>query len=91
MVLYPKAQKRAQEEIDRVVGNSRLPDFGDRESLVYVEAFFREVLRWHPPVPLGVLTVVGGQVKFANNGKGVAHSTSCPDVFRGCYIPKGEI
>lgn len=65
MVLHPKAQRRAQEEIDRVVGNSRLPDFGDRESLVYVEAFFREILRWHPPVPLGMLTVVGGQIKIS--------------------------
>lgn len=62
MIMHPKAQRRAQEEIDRVVGTSRLPDFGDRESLVYVEAIYREVLRWHPPVPLGMLTFVDGQV-----------------------------
>ncbi|KZT67723.1 cytochrome P450 [Daedalea quercina L-15889] len=54
MVLHPDACKKAQEEIDHVVGDSRLPDFGDRSSLPYVEAVLKEVLRWIPPVPLGL-------------------------------------
>jgi cytochrome P450 len=54
MVLNPDVQKKAQEEIDRVVGNDRLPNFDDRDSLIYVEAVIREVMRWHPPLPLGV-------------------------------------
>lgn len=37
--------KKAQEEIDRVVGNERLPDFNDRESLPYVNALLEEVYR----------------------------------------------
>lgn len=53
MILYPDAQKKAQAEIDKVVGTNRLPDFRDRDSLSYVEAFYREVYRWHPAVPLG--------------------------------------
>ncbi|KAH9834412.1 cytochrome P450 [Rhodofomes roseus] len=53
MVLHPDACRKVQAEIDRVVGSdSRLPDFGDRASLPYVEAVMQEVLRWIPPVPL---------------------------------------
>ena len=54
MVLNPDVQKRAQEEIDRVVGTSRLPDMSDREGLPYIDAVVKEVLRWHPVTPLGV-------------------------------------
>lgn len=54
MTLYPEVQARAQEEIDRVVGHNRLPDFGDRDNLPYVEAIVMETLRWHPITPLGV-------------------------------------
>ncbi|EIW84445.1 cytochrome P450 [Coniophora puteana RWD-64-598 SS2] len=54
MVLYPSVQKRAQAEIDRIVGADRLPDLNDRPSLPYVEAVFRETLRWKPVVPLAI-------------------------------------
>ena len=54
MVLYPAAQYNAHEEIDRVIGKDRLPVISDRESLPYVEALFKEVLRWHPIAPLGM-------------------------------------
>ncbi|KAF5856283.1 hypothetical protein ETB97_007639 [Aspergillus alliaceus] len=53
MVLYPHVQRKAQEEIDRVVGTSRLPGFEDRENLPYIEAIVKEALRWHPIVPMG--------------------------------------
>jgi len=43
MIMYPEVQKRAQAEIDAVVGTDRLPNFDDRKSLLYVEALFREV------------------------------------------------
>ncbi|KAI6155467.1 cytochrome P450 [Pisolithus tinctorius] len=43
---------KAQEEIDRVVGDARLPEFKDREHLPYVEALLIETLRWKPIVPL---------------------------------------
>ncbi|CAL1695172.1 unnamed protein product [Somion occarium] len=52
MTLYPDVQVRAQEEIDRVIGAGRLPDFSDRNSLPYVEAVVRESLRWHPVLPI---------------------------------------
>ena len=58
MVLYPDVQKKAQAEIDRVVGKDRLPDFTDRNDLPYVDALLRELLRWHPPIPTGEMTCV---------------------------------
>src|SRR5215472_148748 len=54
MTLHPEIQRRGREEIDRVVGNERLPSIGDRENLPYVNAILKEVLRWHPIGPMGL-------------------------------------
>lgn len=53
MVLYPEIQSKGQAEIDGVIGKDRLPSFTDRDSLPYVNAIVKEVLRWNPAVPLG--------------------------------------
>ncbi|KAJ7244875.1 cytochrome P450 [Mycena rebaudengoi] len=53
MATHPDFQTKAQEEIDSVVGTHRLPEFEDRPSLPYVEAVYREVMRWKPIAPLG--------------------------------------
>ncbi|KAG2069064.1 cytochrome P450 [Suillus decipiens] len=44
MVFYPDVQRRAQAEIDSVIGRDRLPTFEDRTSLPYVESILRETL-----------------------------------------------
>ncbi|KAF5343042.1 hypothetical protein D9758_011166 [Tetrapyrgos nigripes] len=54
MRLYPNVMKKAQAEIDAVVGRDRLPTFEDRDHLPYIQAIVKEVLRWGPIVPLGV-------------------------------------
>ncbi|KAK2060500.1 cytochrome P450 [Colletotrichum caudatum] len=54
MMVYPGAQKKAQEEIDRVVGQGRLPGLSDRENLPYVNALAKEVMRWNPVAPMGL-------------------------------------
>lgn len=53
MMLNPNALRKAQAEIDRVVGSGRLPRFEDRPNLPYIEAVYKEVIRWAPVVPLG--------------------------------------
>ncbi|KIJ43395.1 hypothetical protein M422DRAFT_169954 [Sphaerobolus stellatus SS14] len=53
MAMHPHIQKKAQEELDRVVGSTRLPDFNDKVSLPYVEALIKECLRWQNVLPLG--------------------------------------
>ncbi|KAF8174065.1 cytochrome P450 [Pholiota molesta] len=54
MISFPDVQKKAQSEIDHVVGNDRLPNYDDQSSLPYVTAILREVVRWKPMVPLGL-------------------------------------
>ena len=45
MLLYPDIQKAAQDQIDRIVGNGRLPEFTDRASLPFVTAIMHELFR----------------------------------------------
>ncbi|KAI0693303.1 cytochrome P450 [Cerioporus squamosus] len=52
--LNPDVQKRAQAELDSVVGPNRLPDHRDRAMLPYVSAVLKESLRWHNVAPLGM-------------------------------------
>ncbi|KAG1876536.1 cytochrome P450 [Suillus subalutaceus] len=54
MTLFPDVQKKAQAEIDAVVGPDRLPSFADRDSLPYTEALVKEVFRWSVVIPTGV-------------------------------------
>lgn len=54
MTLFPNKQAIAQDELDRVVGCSRLPTMEDRASLPYVDALIKETLRWHVLLPTSV-------------------------------------
>ena len=45
MLHYPDVHRKAREEIDRVIGNERLPDLMDRHSLPYIEALVMELYR----------------------------------------------
>lgn len=47
-------QRKAREEIDRVVGSSRLPTMEDYDNLPYIRCCIKESLRWMPTVILGV-------------------------------------
>lgn len=53
-VMYPEVVKRAQEEIDRVVGGDRLPSFDDRASMPYIDGIVKEAWRWNPVGPMGL-------------------------------------
>ncbi|KIJ25376.1 hypothetical protein M422DRAFT_237031 [Sphaerobolus stellatus SS14] len=52
MAMHPEVQKKAQKELDAVIGTDRLPEFEDRESLPYINAIILEVLRWQNVIPL---------------------------------------
>lgn len=53
MIMFPEVQKKAQEEIDRVVGSVRLPTLSDRANLPYMDALVKEANRWWPIAPMG--------------------------------------
>ncbi|KAL6793714.1 cytochrome P450 [Trichoderma sp. SZMC 28013] len=54
MVLNPDVQRKAQEEIDRVVGSDRLPEASDEENLPFVRGVVMEALRTFPVLPMGI-------------------------------------
>ncbi len=53
MVLNPEVQKKAQEELDFVLGGDRLPTYNDMDDLPYITALCKEVVRYHPVAPIG--------------------------------------
>lgn len=52
LITHPEVLRRAQEEIDGVVGEGRSPTFADQNKLPYITAMVDEVLRWRPVAPL---------------------------------------
>jgi cytochrome P450 len=78
MTLFPEAQKKAQAEIEAVIGSHRLPTLADRPNLPYMNALHSEVLRWAPIAPLGLphrvtqddvyneYVIPAGSIVFAN-------------------------
>jgi cytochrome P450 len=73
MLLFPEVQKKAQDEIDRVVGKDRLPNMEDEPDLQYIRGCVKESLRWMPTTILG----------------SVPHAVTRDDVYMGYKIPKG--
>ena len=54
MIAQPEIQKRAQNELDAVVGRARTPTFSDAPNLPYIQALVKESVRWRPALPLGI-------------------------------------
>lgn len=100
MTLHPEAQRRAQRELDEVVGSGRLPQYSDRDSLPYVSAIIKECLRWQPVGPLGVphlataddiykdqYFIPKGSIVIGNSWYGLLLSVS----IRELTCPKGNV
>ncbi|QRW02508.1 cytochrome P450 family protein [Ceratobasidium sp. AG-Ba] len=54
MVWFPEVQKRAQAEIDSMIGINRLPNMDDKSRLSYVTRLINEVMGWRPVIPTGI-------------------------------------
>lgn len=54
MLNHPEEQRKAQEELDRVVGRDRMPTFQDQDDLPYISAIVKEVQRWRPVIAGGL-------------------------------------
>nr|BAC44836.1 cytochrome P-450 [Lithospermum erythrorhizon] len=52
LVRNPRVQRKAQEELDRVVGPDRIMTEADVPKLPYLQCIVKESLRLHPPTPL---------------------------------------
>lgn len=93
MVQNPRVLKKAQAEIDSVVGAKRLPLFRDRASLPYVDAIMSETFRWGCPVPLSRFYML---LYFSSSDEvffviGIPHRLMEDDVYEGKLIPKGSL
>jgi hypothetical protein len=88
MALHPEVQKKAQAELDRVLGG-RLPEFSDKPHLPYVNALMKEAARWQPVTPLGTCPSTAGIYIIQISPIAAAHMSSEADVYNGYYIPKG--
>jgi len=70
---HPDIQRKAQEELDRVVGRERLPTLEDEPNLPYCHAIIKEVERKHNPFWLGTPHVASED--FVYKGKLVPKGT----------------
>ena len=57
MATHPEVQKKAQKDLDAVLGGVRLPEFSDFDKLPYISAIVNEVFRWHAVTPFAVYHV----------------------------------
>lgn len=93
MTLFPDAQRKGQEEIDRAVGSDRLPDFEDRENLPYIEAMFKECLRYVVVYSLHLAIVSAGLIEIFRWHQplplGVPHLLTEDDTYNGYFLPAG--
>ncbi|KAL7907041.1 cytochrome P450 [Trichoderma velutinum] len=64
MTMFPEAQRKAQEEIDRVTSSTRVPVLADLDQMPYVEAMVSEALRWCPILPMGVPHAVSEDMTY---------------------------
>jgi cytochrome P450 len=51
LAMNPEVQLIAFAEINRVVGQDRLPQLGDLDQLPYIRAILKELTRWHVVAP----------------------------------------
>ncbi|KIY69829.1 cytochrome P450 [Cylindrobasidium torrendii FP15055 ss-10] len=54
MAIYPDIQKRAQAEVDEIIGRGNLPTFAERERLPFLNTVIKETIRIHPSVRLAL-------------------------------------
>jgi hypothetical protein len=96
MTMYPDVQKKAQAELDAVIGYGKSPVFDDLSSLPYTNAVMIETFRWQPATPIGEsLTATGILILIYRLNDclylGVPHCSVRDDEYDGFFIPKGSI
>ena len=91
----PECARKAQAEIDTVVGQTRLPSFEDEAALPYLKAMIKESMRLvnsfqfsHFQFTIFIFTLVRKRWRPVAP-TGIAHAVTQDDYYEGHYIPKG--
>ncbi|KAM0451588.1 hypothetical protein ACHAPV_009929 [Trichoderma viride] len=85
-IMFPEIQRKAQEEIDRVTGGTRLPVLADQEQMPFVSAIFAEALRFFPTAPMGFPHTLSEDMTYKGYDlpKG---SYLLPEIWEFCHDP----
>lgn len=92
MLLHPEVQEKLHEEIDRVVGQDRLPTFDDHINLPYLDAVRKEGSRWQPLDPIGRMLIV--TLKSRSNATAalaIPHKCKNEDTYKGYVFPANTV
>ncbi|KAK7437469.1 hypothetical protein VKT23_018540 [Stygiomarasmius scandens] len=66
LTAFPEAQRKAQEEIDRVIGHNHVPRLEDLDQLPYCQAIINETHRFRPIAPLGIPHAMRADGQYRN-------------------------
>lgn len=92
MLHFPECVKKAQAEIDQVVGDGRMPNFEDQSSLPYLMAFIKETMRY--AVSKRDRELQCWRVAFRwklVTPTGISHSSIQEYTYKGFVFPKDTI
>lgn len=90
---HPDVLKKAQQEIDAVLGRGHLPDLDDEPSLPYVTAVVKETLRWREVAPMGDSFCKSHEVEWLliEYSTAIPHLLNIEDIYKGYRLPAGSI
>jgi cytochrome P450 len=92
MLLHPSVQRKAHEEIDRVIPRGTLPTLEEKDALPYITSIVLEVLRCWPVAPFGENRALYYYPELTLDIQtGVPHCTTEEDVYQGYRIPANSL
>lgn len=84
LLRHPKIMRKVQDELDAVVGRSRLPCLEDQQHLPYTEATLCEVLRRSTVVPLGTFHATSEDTTLG--GYSIPKGATIIPLLYGCHM-----
>ena len=84
-------QERAVEELSKVVGDKRMPEFEDIAQLPYIRGCVKEILRLHPIPTWGLKHYTDSELPRATIAIAESEIKADDVSYKGVVIPKGTV